>query len=239
MSCTPATTIAVASHTFRVPAAAAAVGGRRHGTSAAQIKHNDRCCCCCCWPTGGLLEGLRALRVGGEITHVSLGMCCSQDGQDPPGGLTNLILRLICEAPAGTFDSAMLAYGWNLANQYALPILLECQARGIEVHPAGVFHFGGYGILFDPSKTDDTVLLEKHARWLELATKHGFGLGAVAVGFASLPAVIGKVVLGMASPEEVALNIDSIEEAAAIPSRLWHDARAAGLIDSAVPLPPL
>ena len=54
---------------------------------------------------GGLLEGLRALRDQGELEHVSLGMCVSPghaDGQ-------RLILRLIREAPAGTFDSAMLA----------------------------------------------------------------------------------------------------------------------------------
>lgn len=35
-----------------------------------------------------------------------------------------------------------VAYGWNLQNQTALPVLLECQARGIEVVLAGVLFFG-------------------------------------------------------------------------------------------------
>ena len=59
--------------------------------------------------------------------------------------------RRIREAPAGTFDSALVAYGWNLNTQAALPVLLECQARGIEFHCAGVLYFGGHGHLFDPA----------------------------------------------------------------------------------------
>jgi hypothetical protein len=47
-----------------------------------------------------------------------------------PGGLV---------AGLRTFDSAMLAYGWNLQNQSSLPILLEAEKRGIEIHPAGEF----------------------------------------------------------------------------------------------------
>lgn len=81
----------------------------------------------------GLLAGLRKLRATGEIDAVSLGMCVREE--DPNSA--ELVLRLIREAPLGTFDSAMLAYGWNLENQSSLPILLECQARGIDVHPAG------------------------------------------------------------------------------------------------------
>ena len=141
----------------------------------------------------GLLAGLRALRAAGELDAVSLGMCVREE--DPASA--ELVLRLIREAPAGTFDSAMLAYGWNLENQSSLPILLECQQRGIDVHPAGCFFFRGYGILFDPSKTDDEELLSKRAQWVALADKHSVGLASVAVGFASLPAVIKKVVLGM------------------------------------------
>jgi len=141
----------------------------------------------------GLLAGLRALRAAGELDAVSLGMCVREE--DPASA--ELVLRLIREAPAGTFDSAMLAYGWNLENQSSLPILLECQKRGIDVHPAGCFFFRGYGILFDPSKTDDEELLAKRAQWVALADKHNVGLASVAVGFASLPAVIKKVVLGM------------------------------------------
>ena len=61
------------------------------------------------------------------------------------------------------------------------------------------------------------------------------GLAAVAVGFASLPAVIKKVVLGMASPEEVALNLQSVREH--VPRELWAEAKQMGLIRPEIPLP--
>lgn len=108
----------------------------------------------------GHLAGLRALRESGRISQVSLGMNCSGTNADRggeyvcllhrlcayltclPGGLAfsekraENILRLIREAPDGTFDSALLAYGYNLFSQEALPVLAECEARGIEVHIA-------------------------------------------------------------------------------------------------------
>eukprot|EP01043_Picozoa_sp_COSAG02_P058317 COSAG02_NODE_7237_length_3101_cov_3.440373_4_plen_58_part_00 len=57
----------------------------------------------------------------------------------------------------------------------------------------------------------------------------------MAVGFASLPAVIKKVVLGMASPEEVALNLESVGEQ--VPRELWAEAKQLGLIRLEIPLP--
>jgi aryl-alcohol dehydrogenase-like predicted oxidoreductase len=84
---------------------------------------------------GGLVAGLRALRDAGEIDGISLGMCVREE--DPAS--CELVLRLIRESPPDTFDSAMLAYGWNLQNQSSLPILLEAEKRGIEIHPAGEF----------------------------------------------------------------------------------------------------
>ena len=57
----------------------------------------------------------------------------------------------------------------------------------------------------------------------------------MAVGFASLPAVITKVVLGMASPEEVALNLKSVSEE--VPRELWAEAKKLGLIRPEIPTP--
>ena len=57
----------------------------------------------------------------------------------------------------------------------------------------------------------------------------------MAVGFASLPAVITKVVLGMASPEEVALNLKSVSEE--VPRELWAEAKKLGLIRPEIPIP--
>ena len=42
----------------------------------------------------------------------------------------------------GTIQSALLAGGWNLLNQQALPLLAEAEARGIDIHMAGVFSSG-------------------------------------------------------------------------------------------------
>ena len=124
--------------------------------------------------------GLRELRAQGEIDNISLGMCVSPDRNGPGDSNADLILELIRGAPDGTFNSAMLAYGWNLHNQAALPVMLECQRRGIEVHAAGVFWFNGYGVLFDPSLAPDTeegeATLAKRSAWLALAEKHGVSL---------------------------------------------------------------
>jgi D-threo-aldose 1-dehydrogenase len=89
--------------------------------------------------------------------------------------------------------------------------------------------------LFDPSKIEDADLLAKHTKWAGLAEKHGVGLAAVAVSFAALPAQHTKIVIGMATPAEVNMNLASLAER--VPAELWHDASAMGLIDSRLPLP--
>jgi len=121
-------------------------------------------------------------------------------------------------------------------------VLLECGVNRAAVRlcvytvcTVGCFFFRGYGILFDPSKTEDEELLAKRGKWVALAAKYNVGLAAVAVGFASLPAVIKKVVLGMASPEEVALNLQSVREH--VPRELWAEAKQMGLIRPEIPLP--
>jgi D-threo-aldose 1-dehydrogenase len=81
----------------------------------------------------GILAGLRALREAGRIDEVSLGMNMVVAPQ---------ILRLLREAPEGTFDNIMLAHGWNLLCQDGLEVVQECTARGIRIHNAGVFCSG-------------------------------------------------------------------------------------------------
>ena len=72
--------------------------------------------------SGGLLEGLRGLREKGEIDQVSLGMDARLE--EAAAG----IISLLDEAPADTFDTALIAYGWTLGNQNALPVLDEYMA---------------------------------------------------------------------------------------------------------------
>ena len=49
------------------------------------------------------------------------------------------IISLLDEAPAGTFDTALIAYGWTLGNQNALPVLDECLRRGAHPQPSMPF----------------------------------------------------------------------------------------------------
>jgi hypothetical protein len=72
----------------------------------------------------------------------------------------------------GTFDSALIAYGWNLENQSALPVFVECQAQGIEINIAGALYFGGYGNLFDPTSALPEVQT-RMARWQTLGEQFG------------------------------------------------------------------
>eukprot|EP01045_Picozoa_sp_COSAG04_P012862 COSAG04_NODE_884_length_9654_cov_39.264155_3_plen_94_part_00 len=55
-----------------------------------------------------MVAGLRALREAGRVEQVSLGMNMVVAPQ---------ILRLLREAPEGTWDNIMLAHGWNLLCQ--------------------------------------------------------------------------------------------------------------------------
>ena len=45
------------------------------------------------------------------------------------------------------------------------------------------------------------------------------------------------MLLGVKSPEEVELNVGTIEQAAAVPDRLWADAKADGLLPADLPVP--
>ena len=98
-------------------------------------------------PETGLLAEMVRLRESGKIGRVGLGMNANLR--------PDLILRLLREAPAGTFDTALLAGkstrnlpvrvslwadfdsllvvlgGWNLLGQDSLPILGECERLGI------------------------------------------------------------------------------------------------------------
>jgi aryl-alcohol dehydrogenase-like predicted oxidoreductase len=186
-------------------------------------------------PGGGLFAGLRDLRQRGVIDCVSLGM---DTGNAPPAerDVRALgIVDLIAEAPPRTFDSALVAYGWNLENASALPVFAECQRRGIEVHIAGVLYFTGYGTLFDDADAAPEVRARLR-RWRALGARHGgLSLLELAVGFASLVAG-AKLVLGMVSAAEVEQNLRAVARAASIPRALWREAQAEGLIDARVPL---
>ena len=97
-----------------------------------------------------------------------------------------MITDLIDAAPAGTIDSALLAYGWNLLCFDALEVMVGCQRAGVKVHVAGTFGGDLYSIFCPVGAAQEA----KVAAWQSLADEHGVSLAAVAIHFAFLPACV-------------------------------------------------
>ena len=75
------------------------------------------------------------------------------------------------------------------------------------------------------------------AKWRELAAAHGVSVEAVAVAWAALPRMVGKVVMGMKAEEEVVQNLAAAAESAKVPAEIWTEAKSMGLVDSRIPVP--
>jgi len=184
---------------------------------------------------GGMISALRALREEGAVDQIGLGMNCNREAHQ---GVPEEVVRLIDCAPDGTFNSALLAGGWNLLSQEGLPCLQRCQLAGIEVHVAGIF---GSGLLVG----GDTYAyckapqhaVERTSQWAALASKYGLSLPAVAIAFAALPACVTRVVIGMASPAQVEQALEWVSESHRVSFKIWQEAKRVGLLDEAFPLP--
>eukprot|EP01043_Picozoa_sp_COSAG02_P024755 COSAG02_NODE_1365_length_13037_cov_4.315659_1_plen_616_part_00 len=173
----------------------------------------------------GMLAGLRALRRDGMITEVSLGMNAHLGLQNPTGGWTpSVIIDFIRAAPPGTFDTALLAYGWNLCSQDAFEVMAVCEEYGIAVHLGGIFGGTTISPIFDPLPEHVKTV----AAWQDLADKHSVSLAAVAIAFAALPVCVEKLVVGMRSVADVERNVAQISEP--VPALLWKEAQEQGLL---------
>ena len=84
----------------------------------------------------GMLRGLTDLREAGEIEEASLGLQCHDAAS------VASMLPLMLRPQPGTVQSALVAGGYNLLNQEALPMFIEAERLGIEIHNAGVFSSG-------------------------------------------------------------------------------------------------
>ena len=73
-------------------------------------------------------------------------------------------------------------------------------------------------------------------QWQALADKHGVSLSAVAISFACLPTVVTKVIFGMSTPEEVEMNMASLEEHPKVPVEIFAEAQAQGLLPESLDL---
>ena len=177
-----------------------------------------------CLKPDGILAGLRGLREAGRIDQVSLGMNMVVAPQ---------ILRLLREAPKGTFDNIMLAHGWNLLCQDGLEVMQECHARGIQIHNAGVYCSGllvGGDTYFYGKAAPE--MIEKAKAWGAIADKHNVPLASVAIAFGLWPTCVTHVVIGWGTPAEVTQSVEWAE--VEVPAAVWSEAKAAGLLSPAV-----
>jgi len=170
--------------------------------------------------TNGGLGALLQLREEGLIEDVSLGMNSAQ-----------YALKLIRAAPHGGINSVMIAGCWNLLDHdiTAITLLLECQARGIKVHNAGIFCSGllAGGNTYKYREVPSEIL-DRTQRWRELAERFHVALPAVAISFALSPEVVTAISVGVKSSEEVEQAVRWFHTK--VPSEIWSIARAEGLL---------
>jgi hypothetical protein len=55
--------------------------------------------------------------------------------------------------------------------------------------------------------------------------------------FAGMPKCVSRVVLGMATEEEVAQNLRTVKDSVAVPLALFHKAQQDGLLEAEIALP--
>lgn len=174
----------------------------------------------------GAFPTLRAMQAAGEIGAVS----CGTNFSEP-------LVRLISE---GLVDSVLISGQWTLLDQTAgaelLPMALK---RGVAVIAASVFNSG---ILADPDADPTFVnfkyrpptpeILERTRRIGAVCDSYGVPLKAAAVQFPFTHPAVSTVLLGCRSPEEVRSNAADL--AVEIPTTLWSDLAAEGLIDTRI-----
>lgn len=142
---------------------------------------------------------------------------------------------------AGDFDVTLLAGRYSLLEQPALDDFMPLAVQqSVGVMLGGVFNSGILatgavpGAKFDYAPAPERIL-EKVRRIEAVCARHGVPLRRTAMAFAaSHPAVI-SIVLGGVTPEEVRSNAE--EMAARMPTALWAELKAEGLLAAAAPTP--
>jgi D-threo-aldose 1-dehydrogenase len=165
------------------------------------------------------LPALASLRREGRIGAVSAGM-----------NQTAMLADLV---RTDSLDCVLVAGRYTLLDQSAEDELLPlCAKRGVSVIAAGVFNSG---LLADPKPGASfdyapaaASMLDRALACEEICRRHGVPLRAAAIQFPLRHPAVTSVLVGARSPGEVS---DAVRMAAhPIPSGLWQDLRADGLI---------
>ena len=138
-------------------------------------------------------------------------------------------------------DCVLLAGRYSLLEQPAqdefLPLAAE---RGVGVLLGGVFNSGilatGAGACARYNyRAAPPEVLHRVARIEGICAAHGVGLAHAALAFALGHPAVTAVVLGAATPDEIARNVAAASRP--VPPVLWRELVAAGLLRADVPLP--
>jgi len=175
----------------------------------------------------GAYRALDRLRSEGVIRAIGVGV--------------NDVDMLLRFASDGDFDVFMLAGRYTLLDTTALPALLpRCIERGIAITLAaplasGILATGavpGAKFWYVDAPPD---VMERVRRIEAVCARHRTPLRAVSLQFPLAHPALASVVVGMRNANEVVENAAAMRHA--IPSDLWLELRAEGLIDPAAPLP--
>ncbi|TDC69351.1 aldo/keto reductase [Actinomadura sp. GC306] len=134
-------------------------------------------------------------------------------------------------------DVVLCAGRYSLLDQSALAELLPaCAERGTSVVAGGVYNSGllAGGTTYD-YRPAPAGLRERVARMRRVCEAHGVPLAAAALRFPLGHPAVASVLVGCRTPDEADRNAAMFERD--VPTALWDDLRAAGLLDAAVPVP--
>lgn len=141
----------------------------------------------------------------------------------------------------GDFDCMLLAGRYSLLEQPALEEVLPLAAeKNVGVMLGGVFNSGilatgpiaGARYNYTPAPPE---ILERVRRIERVCAAHGVALPTAAMHFSLAGPAVSSLVLGAVTPDEVKRNVAALSTN--VPTALWADLKAQGLIGERVPTP--
>ena len=166
----------------------------------------------------GSHRALTELRDQGVIDAVSVG--------------TNEVSTAAAFLDHGDLDCILVAGRYTLLDQSAAMLIDRCADQGVDFLAAGVFNSGVLarpvaGSWYNYAPAPDPVLKQAH-KIAAVCARYGLSLRQAAIRFAFERAGVSAVVIGMASPEEVDQNANTLSEST--PMDLWQELAAENLV---------
>lgn len=172
-------------------------------------------------------RALEELRASGQIKGVGAGI--NELGMMPR------FLDLV------DLDFFLVAYGYNLLTQEMLAQEFAlCAERNVSIIIGAVFASGilatgavpGARYFYAPASDE---MMEKTRRIEAICKKHGTPLPAAALQFLLANPIVSAIIPGALAPEHVQANVKLLQQP--IPSALWAELKASGLVQANAPTP--